>query len=136
MSSDMVGSWQRFVAAFNRNSVDDVADVIAPTFVDHHVPPELPAGVEGVRRWWGVVHDAFDCRLDVEDVVEGVDRIATRMTFSGVHTGDFQGLPATGKPFSAAFMSIERFEDGRLVERWEVGDMVTILGQLGVLATG
>jgi predicted ester cyclase len=133
VSSGITDSWRRFVAAFNANSPDEIADVVAAEFVDHHVPPELPRGLDGVRLWWDALHHAFDCRLEVDDVVEGTDRLASRMTFTGVHTGEFQGLPATGRSFSASFMSIDRFAGGQLVERWEVGDTLGILQQLGAI---
>jgi predicted ester cyclase len=129
----MTDSFRRFVAAFNANAPDDIADVVADGFVDHHVPAELPPGIEGVRLWWKLIHEAFDCRLDIDDTVEGSDRLANRLTFSGVHTGEFQGLAATGKSFAASFISIDRFEDGRLVERWEVGDVLGMFQQLGAI---
>jgi predicted ester cyclase len=131
--TSMVESGRRVVEAFNANAPDEVADLVAEGFVDHHIPPELPPGLEGLRVWWGILHDAFDCRLEIDDVVVGKERLAMRMTFSGVHTGEFQGHPATNRPFSGMFMSVERFEDGRLVERWEVGDVAGIFGQLGLL---
>jgi len=30
-------------------------------------------------------------------------------------------------------MSIDRFEEGRIAERWEVGDMLGLLQQIGVI---
>ena len=127
---------RRYVAAFNENAIDQVADVLGDDLVDHHVPVGIPRGPDGVRAWWSIVHDALDGRLEIEDLVEGDDRVATRLTFSGVHKGDFLGHPATNRTFSSSFMSIERFDQGRLVERWEVGDVLGMLQQLGVIDVG
>jgi predicted ester cyclase len=134
--SDVTGSVRRIFAAFNDNAVDEVADVIDEGMVDHHVPPGFPPGPEGVRAWWAMLHEAFDCRLEVDDVVAGEDRVATRLTFSGTHTGTFLGHPATNRSFSSSFMSIERFDGGRLVERWEVGDVLGMLQQLELVDPG
>jgi hypothetical protein len=54
MSTGMIESWRRFVAAFNANAPDEVTDVVADGFLDHHVPDELPPGIEGVRLWWAI----------------------------------------------------------------------------------
>jgi predicted ester cyclase len=136
MSQTIADSSRRLIDAFNRNDADAVKDLVADDFVDHHVPPAIPLGLDGIRMWWGFLHEAFDCRLDIDDVVEGSDRVASRMTFSGTHTGDFQGHPATGASFTASFMGIERYEGGRLVERWEVGDVLGLLQQLGIVEPG
>ena len=95
--------------------------------------PEIPRGLEGVRLWWSILHGAFDGRIDIEDLVEGGDRVASRWRFSGAHIGEFNGIPATNKTFSAEFMSIDRFEGDRIAERWEVGDLLGLLQQIGVI---
>lgn len=134
--SDLAQSVRRFIAAFNDNAVDDVADAIDDNMIDHHLPPGIPPGPEGLRLWWAMLHDTFDGRLEIDDLVEGTDRVATRLTFSGTHKGDFLGYPATYRSFSTSFMSIERFDDGRLVERWEVGDVLGMLQQLELVEPG
>ena len=35
--------------------------------------------------------------------------------------------------FSAEFMSIDRFEGDRIAERWEVGDLLGLLQQIGAI---
>ena len=124
---------RRFIEAFNAKRTDTVHEFVAHNYVDHHVPDAIPPGPDGVRAWFGILHAAFDGRIDVDDIIETGDKVASRWRFSGTHIGEFNGIPATGKSFSGEFMSIERFEDGRIVERWEVGDLLGILQQLGVV---
>ncbi|HZB42957.1 MAG TPA: ester cyclase [Ilumatobacter sp.] len=124
---------RRLLEAFNANRPDDVSDLITDDFLDHHVPAEIPRGVEGLRTWWSILHSAFDGRIDVDDVIEGDDRVASRWRFSGTHIGEFNGIPATNAKFSAEFMSIDRFQSGRIAERWEVGDLLGLLQQIGAI---
>jgi predicted ester cyclase len=133
--SERADATRRLFDAFNGNRPDDLADLIADDFVDHHVPAEIPRGLEGLRTWWTILHSAFDGRIDVDDVIQGDDCVASRWRFSGTHVGEFNGIPATNATFSAEFMSIDRFEDGRIVERWEVGDLLGLLQQIGVIPT-
>ena len=121
--------------AFNANRPGAAANLVTADFLDHHVPAEIPRGPQGIQTWWAVLHGAFDSRIDIDDVVEGDDRVASRWRFSGSHTGEFNGIPATNATFSAEFMSIDRFDDGRIAERWEVGDLLGILQQIGAIPT-
>ena len=68
--------------------------------------------------------------------MEREDRVATRLTFSGTHRGSFLGYPVTNRSFSSSLMSIERFDDGRFVERWEVDDVLGMLQQLELVEPG
>jgi predicted ester cyclase len=126
---------RRFFEAFNANRPEDILQRVDERFVDHHVPDGIPPGPEGVRIWFAALHAAFTGRIDVDDVIEAGDKVASRWRFSGTHIGEFSGIPATGKSFSGEFMSVDLYRDGRLVERWEVGDMLGILQQLGVVPT-
>lgn len=52
---------------------------------------------------------------------------------TGTHDGDFMGIPPTGRTVDFRTMGILRFANGQAVERWGVGDSLTMLQQLGLL---
>ena len=70
-----------------------------------------------------LLHEAFsDQRWEIHDVVEEDDLVVLRCTHSGVHTGDFFGLPATGRPFAYNQMHMIRL---RTASRSSTGLCVT-----------
>jgi steroid delta-isomerase-like uncharacterized protein len=76
---------------------------------------------------------------DIEDIVEDMigegDRVATRWTLRVTHTGEFRGIPATGKRITITGIGIFRFsEEGKVVESWDSLDQLGMLRQLGVSA--
>jgi len=52
---------------------------------------------------------------------------------TGTHDGDFMGLPPTGRTVDFLVMGILRFANGQAVERWGIGDSLTMMEQLGLL---
>jgi predicted ester cyclase len=56
-----------------------------------------------------------------------------RFRFAGTHLGDFNGIPATGKPFDIAGMTMLHFGERRCVERWSVADFLSLMIQIGVV---
>jgi len=120
----------RLIDAFNARDLGAIDGLVTDDFVDHHLPPEIPAGPDGLKMWFGIAWSAFDAKLSLNDVVAGGDRIAARWTFAGTHIGDFNGLPASGREFSIQGMSIERVEGGRIAERWEIADLFLLLQQV------
>lgn len=74
-----------------------------------------------------------DVRFDVQDMVAEGDRVAVRLTASGTPTGDFMGVPATGKTYRIGEMHWFRLADGRIVEHWHHHDRLGMMQQLGAL---
>ena len=66
-----------------------------------------------------------------EDVIVKGDKIVTRYTFSGTHEGDIEGFPATGNKIETTGIEILRVENGKIIESWEAGDMLSLYQQLG-----
>jgi predicted ester cyclase len=63
-------------------------------------------------------------------VVDG-DQVATRVTFSGTHQGEWMDVPATGNPVSWTHIDIHRIQDGKITDIWHtipVGDMLQQIG--------
>ena len=55
------------------------------------------------------------------------------MLILGDHTGDFMGIPATGKHVVVRFAGFDRVIDGKMVSGEILQDTVSLLIQLGVM---
>jgi len=61
------------------------------------------------------------------------DKVAVRVSWTGTHTGDLMGIPATGKRVNIVDMHIERIANGKIVERIAVTDSMGIMQQIGMV---
>jgi predicted ester cyclase len=69
----------------------------------------------------------------VEDVVAEGDRVVVRWSQIGTHSGNFMGIPATGKEFTIAGIDIHAVREGRMAEHWHVVDQLALMQQLGLI---
>ena len=117
------------------NSADfDALDELAVADYEEHDPlPGQGEGREGLRDRARTLVHAFSPQFTIEDVIAEGDRVVVRWTNSGTHSGDFLGIPATGRTVSFAGIDIYRVEDGKLAEHWHVVDQLSMLIQLGVV---
>jgi len=100
-------------------------------FVNHEAPPGMPSGPEGVCYIMHLLARAFsDQKWTIDQVMAEGDLVAIRCTHSGRHTGDYFGLPATGKAFSYRQMHMVRFEGSKSCEHWAVRDDAGLMRQL------
>jgi predicted ester cyclase len=120
---------------WNERHVELIDELIAPDFVDHVEVPGAPAGGRArYRVSVESIHRAFpDYHEQIDFVVADADRAVSYVTVSGTHDGELHGLPPTGKPAAFTSIGILRFADGQAVERWGVGDALSMMGQLGLL---
>jgi predicted ester cyclase len=117
---------------FPSNDEAALREVISDQFVNHEAPPGTPPGLGGVTMFMQLLDEAFsDQHWEIHDVVVDGDMVALRCTHSGVHTGEFFGLAATGHPFSYKQMHMIRTENGKAVEHWAVRDDASLMRQLG-----
>jgi len=65
-------------------------------------------------------------------VAEG-DKVASRVTGYGKHTGIFLGIPPTGKDVTMSGITIHRVTNGKLSEHWAQIDALSLLQQFGVV---
>ncbi len=112
-----------------------VDELVASDFVIH-TPSEEIRGPEGTKQFVAALRTAFpDIHFTVEDQIAEGDTVVTRWTARGTHTGEFQGLPPTGKQVRLAGTDIDRIADGKAVECWANVDELGLMRQLGVLPT-
>lgn len=119
---------------WNKGDLAVVDEVFASTWVGHNLPPGLAPGREGLKQMAGSFRAAFsDIRTTIDDQIAEGDKVAWRWSFQTKHTGEFMGIPPTGKQITLTGISIDRIAGGKFVERWDSADMLGLLQQLGVI---
>jgi len=68
----------------------------------------------------------------VEDIFAKGDKVIVRVTNRFTHSGEFMGIPPTGKEIAFSAMSICQFKDGKIIKEWIEGDMLGLMQQLGM----
>lgn len=127
---------RRFVTEYQTGDDQQVLrDTISPRLVNHTpMSKDPPGGVEEVKGIFDMFHAAFDdFTAEIVDQVAEGDRVMTYKTFSGTHTGEFMGIPPTGKYVRFDVMDLIRIADGQFVEHWGVVDQAGLMAQLGAL---
>jgi len=75
---------------------------------------------------------AFPDRVDViEEVIAEGDRVGLLFRVTGTHTGNFFGIPPTGKKVDVYEIAMLRIVGGQMVEGWFMMDETALLQQLG-----
>lgn len=111
-----------------------LAEIVADHFVDHERLFNIPPTRAGLQQKYGLLRTGFpDLRFGVEDMVAAGDKVAVRVTVSGMHTAPFMGRPATGRLFAVTAVGIFRIAQAQIVEHWGVFDQLSMLAQLGAL---
>jgi steroid delta-isomerase-like uncharacterized protein len=84
--------------------------------------------------WLSTFADAYpDSEFTIDEMIGEGDRVVTKKTLRGTHTGEFGGIPATGKRVTLQYVDIMRVRDGRILEHWASMDQLSWLQQLGVM---
>ena len=52
---------------------------------------------------------------------------------TGTHDGDLMGIPPTGKRANVTGLSIDKIQDGKVVESWNEWDNAGMMQQLGLV---
>jgi steroid delta-isomerase-like uncharacterized protein len=78
-----------------------------------------------------MLHAAFtDLDVMIDDQVAERDRVTTRWSAVGTHTGSFAGIGPTGREVTISGIDIHRVHRGRLAENWEQLDLARLVAQL------
>ncbi|WP_020395845.1 ester cyclase [Thiolinea disciformis] len=71
-----------------------------------------------------------DLKWEVLETINTGDKIVVRGQGSGTPTGDFMGVPKTGKSFKIMSIDIHTLKDGKLAHTYHLEDWGTALKQL------
>ena len=123
---------RRYQEAYNNCDFDALAELVSADVLTPNIIAGMPSGLEGAR----VVHQTTligmpDYHTTIEDLIAEGDKVASRVTMTGTHTGNFWGIPPTGRRVNLTGIYIVRIKDGKIVEHWGEENGLTVFKQLG-----
>ena len=120
--------------ALARRIVEEMWNMKNLQVVDEVYSPEFGEGHEASRQFVTAQLTTFpDLHITIQDQIAENDLVATRYVIRATHQREFANIPPTGKQFTVTGIEMHRFADGKLVELWNVVDLLGALQQLGVI---
>ncbi|MFF2549143.1 ester cyclase [Kitasatospora sp. NPDC058063] len=107
-----------------------------PRSFERYIHPDAVMHVPGFDRgsWLefdsGLVAAFDDLAITVFDQVAEGDKVATRWLLGGHHTGRLLDLPPSGRYASFTATTVDRVEDGKIIEHWADADFTAFLQSL------
>lgn len=135
LEKDNEGVFRRLIdEGFNKGNLAAVDELFAPNFVERQ-DGIAPPNIEGLKGAIVGLRTIFpDLKLTIEEIVASGSKTWARITSRGTQQAPFMGRPPTGKSFAITVIDICRFENGKIAEHWGVPDILSLMGQLGILS--
>ena len=120
----------------DKNDLTTFSEQLAPDIAVYLPGMPSPLNREALLQMMNAMFSGLTQRQHVfeEQIAEG-DRVATRLILHAVHTGEFQGMQATGKQIAVRQMAIHRIRNGKIVEVWTSSDDIGMMKQLGLMTS-
>jgi steroid delta-isomerase-like uncharacterized protein len=118
---------------FNKHNVTAVDKYYTPNLIQHN--PMAGQGQEGFKQYFRPFFSAFpDAHATIEHILGENDLVLVFLNWTGTQKGEFQGMPATNKPFNMKSADLFRIAtNGTIAEHWDVVDSLNLLRQTGVI---
>ena len=118
--------------ALNAHDLDACVGYITPDFIIHLA--ELPEPLQGRETWRQnaeLMRRAFpDLTARIDGILASGDEVALRLVFTGTHSGEFLGHPATGRTVRWISHEFYRIADGLIAEEWICSDTFSLMQQV------
>ena len=120
----------RQVDAFQTHDLEALKELYSSSLVSHN--NQVDQTLEEMLAEFKQTTVMFpDFTLVVGDIFVKGDKIAGRYYWTGTHTGDIEGFPATGKEVKVGGVVIFQVENGKIVEEWFGSNQLDFYQQLG-----
>jgi hypothetical protein len=116
---------RRLFEAVNEQNLDELDELLAPDLAQHLKQQVIP---------W--VYATFaGHQITITDLIAEGDKVIARLATSGGHTGEWRGIPPTGKQWTNTGVYFLRLSEGKVVELSSLFDELNHALQLGATIT-
>ena len=110
-------------------------EIVSPDVVHHfNSDPEPIVGLAANKSFNVALFEGFpEIVHTLQTMVAENDKVVYRTTLKGVHTGEFLGMPPTGKTAQLNDFTVLRISEGKIVEWWYDCNLLALMQQLGLI---
>jgi len=117
---------------WNKRRIEILDELQTPDVIYHGTSMNMN-GIEEYKQVYSSFLSAFhDTQITVEELIAEGDKIVSRVSLTGTHQGEFDGIQPLGKVFTVNAFTVFRLADGKITEEWEVFDELGLMHQLGM----
>jgi nogalonic acid methyl ester cyclase / aklanonic acid methyl ester cyclase len=128
MTKDTVSPVRRMFEAFNTRDLSRADEFVSADDLNHEALDDEderskrrgPAEFKASVNWLCQAHS--DLHFEEQELVAAGDKVVVRTVMSGKHTGEFMGIPPTGKRLAVQQLHIFRIASGKVAEHRAVRD--------------
>jgi steroid delta-isomerase-like uncharacterized protein len=120
------------IEAWNKIDIEVLKEIYSSDYVWHFAGEETLSLEDLIEDLKWEITGYHDRTYSIEDLISKGDKVVSRYVFRGTNEGDREGLPATGKKVEMEGIIIDRIENGKIVESWDVADLLGLYEQLGM----
>ncbi len=123
-------TWDEIINTGNLELINDTHFTDDITLV---MSPENIMGIDSFKDYYSNFVTGFsDVEFTMVDVFGQDDKIVKHWKFKGAHSGDFFGIPATGKIVDVEGTTLVKMKDGKIAQEQDFMDNLIFMDQLGI----
>ncbi len=97
--------------------------------------PENVVGIEAVKAYYKNFLDGFtDIKFTTKNIFGKDDNLVSHWNFKGKHTGNFFGIPPTGKTVDLDGITMVKMKEGKIDVEQDFFDNMAFMQQLGIVS--
>jgi steroid delta-isomerase-like uncharacterized protein len=122
------------IEAWDRHDTERMEQLVSSSNYSFHSPGMSPVNWNATKQFLTELWSAFpDLSHKIEDILADGDRVAVRVINTGIHKGEFLGVPPTAKKVSFVGVGFLTIRDGKIVEQWSINDTIGLMQQIGAI---
>ncbi|MFZ1311475.1 MAG: ester cyclase [Chitinophagaceae bacterium] len=118
----------------NKGKLDLFNDSNFTKDVVMHASPSDIVGIDSARAYYANFITGFsNIQFTIKDIFGQGEKLVKHWNFKGTHSGNFFGIPATGKSVSLDGTTLVRMSNGKIAEERDFFDNMDFMTQLGLI---
>ena len=121
---------------WNQQQFEQTENFISSDFIDHSLPPALPANKIGMLEWIIATGKSFEHTTIIEEMVCEGNKVMLKIKMLMKHTGVWRGIEPTHFEIATVGYRYYKITNGKIAEHWALIDGNAIENQLSLSDKG
>ena len=125
--------WDEIINNGNLDLINDTNFQNDITLVSY---PENVVGIENFKGYYSNFTTGFsNVEFTIENIFGQKENLVKHWNFKGTHSGEFFGIPATGKSIDISGVTLVKMKDGKIAQEQDFMDNMDFMQQLGIVSS-